>query len=577
LARATRAETGRRMPITTLDDLRAHLQWAIEIEHSIIPPYLCALYSLEPGRNREATQAITSVFIEAMLHMTLAANVLNAIGGRPVLDKPDFIPTYPQYLPHSAKAFLIPLARFSRQTIETFMRIENPGLDAVAETDAFHSQGQFYLAIEEGLKALTATLGERAVFSGDPARQITPSSLDYTGSGRVIPVYDLASALAAIDEIEEQGEGLTPKEVWDGDRDMFQPDLDEVAHYFRYQEVLLGRFYQRGDTPATGPRGSQFVVDWDAVYPMRDNPRTSDYAPGTPIRQKMDAFNRLYSDTLRLLHRAFNGEPAQMFASMSAMRELRTLAEALMQMPTGDGATTAGPSFEHVPAAAAPEKTTRAPLTIRVQKDGPYVVEGGVPLTRKSIVYSEWHEPMSWQKEADLGARPAYRLCRCGRSAHKPYCDNTHAREGFDGTETASVEPSASRRQRAEAERITVTDDQSLCTRAGFCGNRVEKVWNLLERAGDSRTRFEIVQRVERCPSGRLEYDLGNGPIEPDLPTAIAVTRDGPYWVTGGMTVTLSDGRTLETRNRVELCRCGQSSNKPLCDGTHVAVRFRDG
>ena len=76
------------MPITTLDDLRTHLQWAIEIEHRIIPPYLCALYSIKPGRNREASEAITSVFIEEMLHMTLAANVLNAIGGAPVLDQP---------------------------------------------------------------------------------------------------------------------------------------------------------------------------------------------------------------------------------------------------------------------------------------------------------------------------------------------------------------------------------------------------------------------------------------------------------------------------------------------------------
>jgi len=273
--------------MTTLTDLRTRLQWAIEIEHSIIPPYLCALYSIRPGRNREAVEAITSVFIEEMLHMTLAANVLNAVGGAPVLDQPGFIPTYPQHLPHSRGTFLIPLARFSRPTIETFMRIENPeSPDALPEADRYETQGQFYLAIEDALQALCAEHGEQTIFCGNPARQITPESLDYTGSGRVIPVYDLESALAAINEIEEQGEGLTPKEVWDGDRDMFHPELDEVAHFFRYQEVLLGRFYQRGDTPVSGPRGPRFVVDWDAVYPMRDNPRTSDYAPGTPVRDK---------------------------------------------------------------------------------------------------------------------------------------------------------------------------------------------------------------------------------------------------------------------------------------------------
>lgn len=569
--------------ISTLEELRAHLQWAIEIEHATIPPYLCALYSIKPGCNREAAEAILSVFIEEMLHMTLAANVLNAVGGAPVLDRPDFIARYPAALPHSAEAFVVPLARFSRPTIETFMRVENPEpTDAAPEADRYHTIGQFYLSIEEGLRRLVADLGEHAVFSGDPARQITATSLDYTGSGRIIPVYDLASALAAINEIEEQGEGLTPRDVWDGDRDMFHPELEEVAHYFRYQEVLLGRFYQRGDTPSSGPTGKAFHVEWDAVYPMRDNPRSSDYAPGTPVRQKMDAFNQVYSDMLRTLHRAFNGEPAAMFVSVNAMMELKARAQELMQVPSGDGRTTAGPSFEYMPPAVTAVGSGRVAaestaFRITIQQDGPYVVEGGVPLSRKSIVYSEFHEPMSFRKDADLGASQAYRLCRCGQSKRKPYCDNSHAAAAFDSRETAPTEPSESRRERVDASRITVTDDVMLCTHAGFCGNRVEKVWHLLKRADDSRARFEIIQRVERCPSGRLVYDVGQGPNEPDLPKAIAVRKDGPYWVTGGIAVTLSDGRSLETRNRVELCRCGQSANKPLCDGTHVVIKFRDG
>lgn len=566
--------------MTTLDDLRGRLQWAIEIEHSIIPPYLCALYSIKPGCNREAVEALTSVFIEEMLHMTLAANVLNAIGGAPVLNTPAFMPSYPMTLPHSNASFSIPLARFSKATIATFMRIENPEApDAVPEAERYQTQGQFYLSIEEDLKALCAVHGEREIFCGDPARQITPASLDYTGSGRVIPVYDLASALEAIDQIEEQGEGVTPKDVWDGDRDMFHPELEEVAHFFRYQEVILGRFYQKGDTPASGPTGKPFAVDWDAVYPMRENPKSSDYAPGSPVRAKMDAFNRVYFDMLRMLHRAFNGEPMLMFATMSGMRELRTLAEDLVKLPSGDGVTVAGPSFEWMPEATATEGAAApARAAISVRKDGPYVVEGGVPLTRKSIVYSEWHEPMSWRKDADFGTRATYRLCRCGQSKRKPYCDNTHSKIGFDGTDTAPTEPSATRRERAEAAHITVTDDRMLCTRAGFCGNRVTNIWNELEQADDARVRFDIIQRVERCPSGRLAYELEDGTaIEPDLPQAIAVTRDGPYWVTGGITVTLSDGRTLETRNRVELCRCGRSSIKPLCDGSHRDAKFTDG
>jgi len=198
------------MPITTLDDLRTHLQWAIELEHATIPPYLCALYSIQPGTNRESAETITSVFIEEMLHMTLAANVLNAIGGRPVIDKPDFLARYPTYLPHSADAFLVPLARFAPATIEIFLKIEKPEpLGAPPEGDHFHTIGQFYEAIGQGLRQLCERIGEKEVFCGDPARQVTPAALEYTGSGRVITVADLASALAAIEEIEERTTSAT--------------------------------------------------------------------------------------------------------------------------------------------------------------------------------------------------------------------------------------------------------------------------------------------------------------------------------------------------------------------------------
>jgi CDGSH-type Zn-finger protein len=237
-------------------------------------------------------------------------------------------------------------------------------------------------------------------------------------------------------------------------------------------------------------------------------------------------------------------------------------------------AVAAAPAAAHSPAVT----PAPAPFAIAVQKNGPYLVTGGVPLTRKSIAYSEWHEPMSWRKDAELGAKPSYKLCRCGHSKHKPFCDNTHAAVGLDGTDTAPTEPSAARQEHGRTDRLTLGDDGMLCTRAGFCGNRVTNVWKELEQADDdSRVRFDVIQRIERCPSGRLTYDLGDGPIEPDLPRAVAATQDGPYWVTGGITVTMSDGRVLETRNRVTLCRCGQSRNKPLCDGSHREAKFKDG
>ena len=98
--------------ITTLDDLRAHLQWAIELEHATLPPYLCALYSLEPERNPEAVEVVGSVFAEEMLHLLLAANLLNAVGGAPVLDAPHLLPSYPHPLPHGDGSLRIGLHPF---------------------------------------------------------------------------------------------------------------------------------------------------------------------------------------------------------------------------------------------------------------------------------------------------------------------------------------------------------------------------------------------------------------------------------------------------------------------------------
>jgi CDGSH-type Zn-finger protein len=87
------------------------------------------------------------------------------------------------------------------------------------------------------------------------------------------------------------------------------------------------------------------------------------------------------------------------------------------------------------------------------------------------------------------------------------------------------------------------------------------------------------------CPSGRLTlHDKKTGKeIEDKLSPSIAVIEDpplkcsGPLWVRGGITIESHDGKRYETRNRVTLCRCGASQNKPFCDGSHASIKFNDG
>ena len=342
--------------ITSLESLRQHLQWAIELEHSTIPPYLCALYSIEPGKNLEAIDLISSVVVEEMLHLTLAANLLNAVGGRPRLDIPKMLPGYPRPLPHSDRSFEISLFRFGAEAIELFLKIEKPSpkIDQ-PEGDNYETIGQFYQAIERGFRGLSATLGEAKVFCGDSSRQVTDQHF-YSGGGRIIPVDNLANALAALVEIVEQGEGATHSQVWDGDSDVFHPERDQVAHYYRFQELQLGRRYRRGDTPRSGPTGDPISIDWDAVRPMCPNPRTADHVVG-PIRLAQEEFNHSYCALLQRLEEAFNGAPHLLGATIGAMYTLKALAQGLMQMPTEKGLATAGPTFEYI----SPERRANRP------------------------------------------------------------------------------------------------------------------------------------------------------------------------------------------------------------------------
>ena len=95
----------------------------------------------------------------------------------------------------------------------------------------------------------------------------------------------------------------------------------------------------------------------------------------------------------------------------------------------------------------------------------------------------------------------------------------------------------------------------------------------------NTRIRSLVIAMVERCPSGALTYriDPNETDIEPDLNPDIATTVEvlsdgpirGPLFVTGSIEIERSDGQPLEARNRVTLCNCGHSHNKPLCDGSH--------
>ena len=224
---------------------------------------------------------------------------------------------------------------------------------------------------------------------------------------------------------------------------------------------------------------------------------------------------------------------------------------------------------------------------IRIKLNGPYKVIGNVPLVHKTQIVSEYGEPLTWKLDGEIDVDPnGYELCRCGKSENKPFCDGAHRRTGFDGTEVANTSNTTHYQMILRSgSRFTVTMDTSLCMMSGYCGMRDTGIADLVENSSDTQARSLAIAMVERCPSGSLTYKIepGEVDIEPDYPKQIAdtveITSDGPIegplWVTGWVEIERSDGQPFIPRNRVTLCKCGLSGNKPLCDGTHRAVEQR--
>lgn len=214
---------------------------------------------------------------------------------------------------------------------------------------------------------------------------------------------------------------------------------------------------------------------------------------------------------------------------------------------------------------------------IEVTEDGPYLVKGGVPLVRIEKVETEQREPVDWHVSEELDASEDYALCRCGHSENKPFCSGMHGQVGFDGTETAPADGYADRSKELGGTDVTVFDDRGICSHAGFCANRVTNVWKAAGAIDDDpELRQQIVDMVGRCPSGALTLKVAGQDAEPEREIRVAVQKDGPLLVTGGISVQRADGEGFEIRNRVALCRCGHSSNKPLCDGSHAEAGFED-
>lgn len=221
-------------------------------------------------------------------------------------------------------------------------------------------------------------------------------------------------------------------------------------------------------------------------------------------------------------------------------------------------------------------------MRIKVTENGPYHVTGGIPL-REMFMIPEGHH-MTLQEGRTLPQADEYYLCRCGVSKNKPFCDGAHVAAEFDGTETASRKPYLNRLEDVtEGETMDLLDD-GRCAFARFCHTERGDVWSVTENDYDPENRKAAIKAAGECPAGRLVAVDKNGKVLEDAATPEILILQDPaqhasacIFVKGPVVVEAADGTEYEVRNRVALCRCGESANKPFCDATHVSVQFNDG
>jgi Ferritin-like len=372
--------------IKSLEDVQAYLQYAIGLELTTVPVYLCALYSITPGANSAAREAIQSVVLEEMLHMALVANVLNAIGGTPSPgpvngDMSPVPPRYPAKLPYIKGMGEIRLQEFCPAALDHFIAIEHPGeQNSTGNDDEYASIGAYYKAIKQGLEAYCPPDVFEKARDERGRRQLSGHDY-YGGAGTLIEVTDLKSARKALKAIVTEGEGL-PAEALEltADEDIrmgtrtpgrlnglasYPVDdagvpvvsADKLAygwkmysHYARFKEIRYGRRYFPNQKVGETPRGAILPTDWDAVRPMIPNPQAERY-DGTCVQEPMIACNRTYTKLVDATYASFNGHADGLREAVGLMYKLKYQAGALFNTPSpreDEVWQTLGPAFEYL-------------------------------------------------------------------------------------------------------------------------------------------------------------------------------------------------------------------------------------
>ena len=327
----------------TLESLKLQLQQAVELEFATIPLYMTTLYSIAPGCNTEAYGLIRSVLLQEMLHMSQSANILIALGGRPVIDSDGTAPSYPTTgLPGGVLPNLnIALHRASRAHLnDTLMAIEFPHETDVARdvTEIMNSTiGLFYQQVNNCMSSLTDQGID--LFGVDTSHLQLRWPWPNNATGELHVIRSLKDAQEGVLEIIEQGEGASP----------IDPDFtrNELAHFYKFEEIVCTQALVKVNDTHYAYEGDPIGFDTTGIYPMRDNPSKNGIEKGTQAYYEARAFHRTYRNLLGKLQQTFDGEPDMLIEAVSIMESLLVHSRRVMRTKLENSDETVGPVFDY--------------------------------------------------------------------------------------------------------------------------------------------------------------------------------------------------------------------------------------
>jgi CDGSH-type Zn-finger protein/uncharacterized Fe-S cluster protein YjdI len=590
---------------------------AAEIEHNLMCLYLYAMFSLKRDVSEDIRpeeleavgrwrKIILGIALEEMNHLTLVSNLSVAVGSSPQLMRPNF-PAYPGMYPSN---IVIELAPFNLATLEHFIYLERPRSIEIEDADEFrpghtytreaphgtlnpHSGdyrtiGTLYLTIRESLTALCKQYGEKALFSGSTHRQIGPLDAPLPGL-RIIT--DRESAEQALDTIVTQGEGAL---------------TIEGSHFARFRSIKEEYEELLKKNPDFEPGR---CVARNPIMRKPVNPEGKVWVQEPLAAEYMDLANALYLLMVRLLVQVYAFEDREtdnkrmlLNISFEMMHAMANIGEMLTHMPANEDSPDvhAGMSFAMARSLAPLDRGAEHILLIERLKEieehfGRLQTDLDRKLTASSTMdvcileiakmknrfrqirekvaenYSAIEKrqpPPSPQAKIEPSKKATAVAANAARS--KPLD------HGPSANEPAPAPLSNSAIEYAESNQIKISFETKKCIHARHCVTELPNVFKantpgewLFPETADPEMLASVIRK---CPSGALQYmrkDDGLNEQPPEV-NMIRLRENGPYAINADMEI---DGRKIGYR--ATLCRCGLSSNKPLCDGTHVSARFQ--